>query len=229
MRNHQAGPRQPLPEPERPWPERPWPGRPLPQRPTPPPPQPAPPGGPVHHVAPSTGPDPVLERLLDERIVHLGRELDDDAAERAVTQLLLLGSLDPRRDITLHLTTLSGSAAAGLAVYDTLRTVGPDVATRAVGLVGSVGALLLAAGTPGKRRALPHARIQLRHPSAGGAGLDPAARAAVGDQLRQEAVELLARHTGRTPEAVAADLTAQRWLTAPEAAAYGLVDQVMEA
>lgn len=232
MRSHQPGPPAPRPDPEHPQPKRPWPERPVPHRPEPAPPPPAaplpPPGGPTLYPTPPAGPDPVLDRLLDERIVYLGRESDDAAADRLITQLLLLAALDPRRDITLQLNTTTGTAMAGLAVYDTLRTLGPDVATRAVGLVGSLGTLLLAAGAPGKRTALPHARILLRLPSAGGPG-DPALRAGIGGQLRQEMTELLARHTGRPVATVTADLAAERWLTAPEAAAYGLVDRVIEA
>ncbi len=125
--------------------------------------------------------------------------------------------------ITLHVGALGGSTAAGLAVYDTLRSIGPVVVTRAVGLVGAVGSLLLAAGTPGQRHALPHARILLRQPSAGGA-----AAVGLGGELRSELTGLLARHTGRPPAAVEADLAAGRRLTAPEAVAYGLVDGVVE-
>ncbi len=170
MHLHHPGPPEPPPAPE---PQRPWPGYPLPPRPEPrpaPPPlprAPLPPPGPVHHIGLVTGPDPVLERLLDERIVYLGGELDDAAGDAVVGRLLLLGALDPRREITLHVATPGGSVTAAMAVYDTLRTVGPEVATRAVGLVGLVGALLLAAGTPGKRLASPHARFLLRAPQLG--------------------------------------------------------------
>jgi ATP-dependent Clp protease protease subunit len=184
----------------------------------------------VHHIGLVTGPDPVLERLLDERIVYLGGELDDAAADAVVGRLLLLGALDPRREITLHVATPGGSVTAATAVYDTLRTVGPEVATRAVGLVGLVGSLLLAAGTPGKRLASPHARFLLRPPQLGSpGGADPAARTEFGRQLRQEMLGLLARHTGRTAAEVEADVAAERRLTASEAVAYGLVDGVIGA
>jgi ATP-dependent Clp protease protease subunit len=184
----------------------------------------------VHHIGLVTGPDPVLDRLLDERIVYLGGELDDAAGDAVVSRLLLLGALDPRREITLHVATPGGSVTAAMAVHDTLRTVGPDVATRAVGLVGLAGALLLAAGTPGRRLTSPHARFLLRAPRlGGGGGADPASRTELGRQLRQELLGLLARHTGRTPAAVEADVAAERRLTAPEAVAYGLVDEVIGA
>ena len=218
--------------PPRPEPEHPWPEYPRPPRPAPAPPRPAPAlppiGGPTVLPVPPTDPDPVLDRLLDERILYLGREPDATDADRIISRLLLLAALDPRRDITLHLNTTAGSATAGMAVYDTLRSAGPDVATRAIGLVGSLGTLLLAAGTPGKRTALPHARILLRLPSAGGPG-DHAVRGGIAGQLRQEMTGLLARHTGRPVDAVAADLAAERWLSAPEAVEYGLVDAVIEA
>lgn len=168
-------------------------------------------------------PDPLLERLLDERIVQLAGELDDVAADRAVGRLQLLAALDPRRGVTLHLGVRGGSAAAGLAVHDTLRSIGPAVATQAVGVVGPVGALLLAAGEPGHRRVLAHARIRLGQPAAG----DPALPAEVGQWLRAQAAELLARHTGRTPAELAAELAADRWLTATDAVAFGLADEVL--
>jgi ATP-dependent Clp protease protease subunit len=185
----------------------------------------------MHHIGFVTGPDPVLERLLDERIVYLGGELDDAAADAVVSRLLLLGALDPRREITVHVATPGGSVTAAMAVYDTLRTVGPDVATRAVGLVGLVGSLLVAAGTPGQRLASPHARFLLRAPTPGSpsGGTGPAARTEIGRQLRQELLGLLARHTGRTAAEVEADVAAERRLTASEAVAYGLVDGVIGA
>jgi ATP-dependent Clp protease, protease subunit len=236
MHLHRPGPPEPPPAPE---PQRPWPGYPLPPRPEPLPTRPPapsplprsplPPAGPVHHFGLVAGPDPVLERLLDERIVYLGGELDDAAGDAVVSRLLLLGALDPRREITVHVATPGGSVAAAMAVHDTLRTVGPDVATRAVGLVGLAGALLLAAGTPGRRLAAPHARFLLRAPRLGSpaGGADPATRTEIGRQLRQELLGLLARHTGRTPAAVEADVAAERRLTAPEAVAYGLVNGVI--
>lgn len=238
MPAHHPGPPQPPPhrdpprrDPGRPWPEPPDPERPLPPRPAPRPATPLPaPGGPTLHPAGPAGPDPLLDRLLDERIIYVGHELDDTAADRVITQLLLLGALEPHRDVTLQLNALGGSVTAGLAVYDTLRALGGGLTTRAIGLVGPVTALLLAAGTPGRRHACPHARILLATPGAGSGGVgDPAVRAGVVGPQRQQMTELLARHAGRSVDAVSADLTAQRWLTAPEALEYGLVDVVIEA
>jgi ATP-dependent Clp protease protease subunit len=188
------------------------------------------PGGLAVHPAAPAGPDPLLDRLLDERIVYLGGDLDDAAADRVIAQLLLLGALEPHRDITVQLNARGGSAAAGLAVHDTLRGLGVQVATRAIGLLGPVAALLLAAGTPGRRHALPHARILLAVPGAGAAGAgNSAARAGVVGAQRRQVAELLARYTGRPVDAASADLVAERRLSAPEALEYGLVDVVIEA
>ena len=130
--------------------------------------------------------------------------------------------MDPRRDITVYLSVPGGAASAALAVYDTLQTVAPDVATCAVGLVGSVGQFLLTAGSAGKRSALPHARILLRRPPGGGGP------ASIGEQLRTEIVELVARHSGQPVDTVARDAAAERWFTAAQAVEYGLVDRVLE-
>jgi ATP-dependent Clp protease protease subunit len=217
-----AEPHRPEPCPD---PDRPSPGRPTPPRPTPPPPQPLPPApqGPVPHPLPGT--DAVRDRLLDERIVYLGGELDDAAADRLISELLLLAAVEPRRDITLYLNSTGGTAGAALAVYDTLRSAAPDVATCAVGLVGPVGTLLLAAGTAGKRSALPHARILLRRPARSGAS----AAAGIAQELRAEIVGLLVAHSGPAVATVLAEAAAERWLTATEALAHGLIDHIREA
>ncbi len=180
------------------------------------------------YPVPLLGPDPVLERLLDERIVYVGGELDDAVAHRVITRLLLLSALDPRRDITLALNSMGGSVIAAMAVHDTMRTVSPDVATLAVGLVGDGAQLLLTAGAAGKRQVLPHARILLRKPVAGfvGAATDAAIRAGVGEQLRRETIGLIARYSGRPVESVEADSTAERWFTPAEAVDHGLADTV---
>jgi ATP-dependent Clp protease, protease subunit len=202
-----------------------------PGRPRPASPQPLPPAlsGPVPVAVGTVAADPVLERLLDERIVYVAGELDDAAADRVIPQLLLLGALDPRRDIVLYLSTAGGSATAALAVHDTMRAVAADVATRAVGVVGAAGAVLLAAGTAGKRAALPHARILLHHPATAIVGPAAAAggRAGLGAQLRREITELTAGHCGRPIDAVDADAEAGRWFPATEAVEYGLVDGVL--
>jgi ATP-dependent Clp protease, protease subunit len=221
-------PRPPFPPP----PPLPYPPEP-PRRPTPPPAQPRPPvGGPVLYaelpVAPGT--DPLLDKLLDERIVYVGREVDDETANRVSSQLLLLAARDPERDITMYINSPGGSVTAGMAVYDTMRLIQPDVATWAVGIAASTGQFLLSAGAPGKRYALPHSRILMRQPSAGSGGrtIDVAIRAGVYAEMKREIAEITARHTGQTVETIIADSHRDRWFTAPEAQAYGLVDHVVE-
>jgi ATP-dependent Clp protease protease subunit len=171
----------------------------------------------------------VLDRLLEERIVFLGREVDDEIANRITAQLLLLAAQDPGRDITMYINSPGGSVTAGMAVYDTMRLIRPDVATWAVGFAASMGQFLLTAGTPGKRHALPHARILMHQPSAGigGHATDIAIRAGVYGQMKREIAEITARHTGQTVETITADSDRDRWFTAAEAQAYGLVDHVV--
>ena len=172
------------------------------------------------------GTDPLLDKLLEERIVFVGRELDDETANRISEQLLLLAAQDPERDITMYINSPGGSVTAGMAVYDTMRLIRPDVATWAVGIAGQ---FLLSAGAPGKRYALPHARILMRQPSAGSGGrtIDVAIRAGVYAEMKRELAEITARHTGQSVETIIADSDRDRWFTASQAQAYGLVDHVM--
>ena len=172
--------------------------------------------------------DPVVERLFAERIVYLAGEVDDAAAHRVTAQLLLLAADDPARDITLYVNSPGGSVTAGMAIYDTMQLVAPDVATWAVGFAASTGQFLLTAGAPGKRHALPHARILMHQPSArlGGTASDVTIRAGVFSALKTEIAELTAQHTGQPVETVTADADRDRWFTAEEAKAYGLVDHV---
>jgi ATP-dependent Clp protease protease subunit len=171
----------------------------------------------------------VIERLLEERIVFLGREVDDEIANRIIAQLLLLAAQEPERDITMYINSPGGSVTAGMAIYDTMRLIRPDVATWAVGFAASMGQFLLTAGTPGKRYALPHARVLMHQPSAGigGQATDIAIRAGVYGQMKREIAEITARHTGQTVETITADSDRDRWFTAAEAQAYGLVDHVV--
>ena len=173
--------------------------------------------------------DAVYERLLRERIVFLGREVDDVIANQLCAQMLLLAAEDPTRDIHLYVNSPGGSVTAGLAVYDTMRFIPCDVATYAMGMAASMGQFLLTAGTPGKRYALPHARILMHQPSAGlgGSATDVAIRAGVFGAMKREIAELTARHTGQSVETVTADADRDRWFTAEEARAYGLVDHVV--
>ncbi|MDT7701720.1 MAG: ATP-dependent Clp protease, protease subunit [Pseudonocardiales bacterium] len=181
---------------------------------------------PTHLLAPAAGASADLrERLLARRIVLLGGEIDDEAALRVVGELLLLADEDPRTDIRLCLTSPGGSVTAALAIHDAMRSVTPDVATRAVGLTASAAQVLLTAGAAGKRSAAAHARIVLRRPSArsDGRGPVPADVLAV---YRWECAEITARHSGRSVDEVLADTEAERWFTAEEAVGAGLVDRV---
>jgi len=170
--------------------------------------------------------DAVLDRLFGERIVYVGGEIDDDAAHHVTTQLLLLAADDPGRDIALYLNSPGGSITAGMAIHDTMQLVPPDVTTWAVGLTASTAQFLLTAGAPGKRYALPHARIVLHQPSAASGGTTAGLRAPVFGAMKREIAELTARHSGQPVETVTADADRERWFDAEEARAYGLVDHV---
>ncbi len=173
--------------------------------------------------------DSVSERLLRERIIILGSEVRDTNANEITAQLLLLAAEDPDKDITLYINSPGGSVTAGMAIYDTMTLIEPDVATTAMGLAASMGQFLLTAGTPGKRAALPHARILMHQPSAGvgGTAADIAIQADMLNQSKQEMAELIAQHTGQTVERIIADSDRDRWFTAAEALEYGFIDKVI--
>ncbi|OLF16600.1 ATP-dependent Clp protease proteolytic subunit [Actinophytocola xanthii] len=173
--------------------------------------------------------DSVYERLLRERIVFLGSEVDDEIANRITAQLLLLAAEDPEKDITFYINSPGGSVTAGMAIYDTMELIEPDVATWAMGLAASMGQFLLSSGTPGKRYALPHARIMMHQPSAGvgGTASDIAIRAEVYAKWKLEMAKITAEQTGRTVEQITEDADRDRWFTAEEARDYGFVDHVV--
>ena len=173
--------------------------------------------------------DSVYERLLRERIVFLGSEVDDDIANRITAQLLLLAAEDPEKDITFYINSPGGSVTAGMAIYDTMQLIEPDVATWGLGLAASMGQFLLASGTPGKRYALPHTRVMMHQPSAGigGTASDIAIRAEVYAKWKYEMAVITAEQTGQTVEKVTADADRDRWFTAEEAKDYGFVDHVV--
>jgi ATP-dependent Clp protease protease subunit len=176
-----------------------------------------------------SGGDPVRDRLLVERIVVLGQPVDDDVATRISSELLLLAAEDPTSDINLYINSPGGSVTAGMAIYDTMQLVGPDVSTWALGFAASMGQFLLSGGAAGKRYALPNARVLMHQPSAGLSGVqsDIAVQAAAFGSMKRRIAELTARHTGQTVEQVTADSDRDRWFTAEEARAYGLVDHVV--
>jgi ATP-dependent Clp protease protease subunit len=173
--------------------------------------------------------DSVYERLLRERIVFLGSEVDDEIANRITAQLLLLAAEDPEKDITFYINSPGGSVTAGMAIYDTMQLVEPDVQTWAMGLAASMGQFLLSSGTPGKRYALPHARIMMHQPSAGigGTASDIAIRAEVYAKWKLEMAQITAEQTGQLLEKVTADADRDAWFTAEEAREYGFIDHVV--
>jgi ATP-dependent Clp protease protease subunit len=173
--------------------------------------------------------DSVYERLLQERIVVLGSEVNDEVANRITAQLLLLAAEDPEKDIRFYINSPGGSVTAGFAIYDTMQLIEPDVATYAMGLAASMGQFLLSSGTPGKRYALPHARILMHQPSAGvtGTASDIAIQAQVFSRWKRELAEITAQQTGQTVEQIIADGDRDRWFTAEEAKEYGFVDAVL--
>jgi ATP-dependent Clp protease protease subunit len=174
--------------------------------------------------------DSVYDRLLRERIIFLGQPVDDPIANQISAQLLLLAAEDPKRDIHLYINSPGGSVTAGMAIYDTMQLVECDVATFAMGLAASMGQFLLSSGAPGKRYALPHARILMHQPSAGigGTASDIAIQAEQYKLTKREMAELIAQQTGQTVEQVERDSDRDRWFTAAQAKDYGFVDEVIE-
>ncbi len=173
--------------------------------------------------------DSVSERLLRERIIILGSEVRDTNANEITAQLLLLAAEDPEKDITLYINSPGGSVTAGMAIYDTMMLIEPDVATTAMGLAASMGQFLLTAGAKGKRAALPHTRILMHQPSAGvgGTAADIAIQADMLIKSKQELTELQSQHTGQSIERIAIDQDRDRWFTAQEALEYGFIDKVV--
>ncbi|WP_432488431.1 ClpP family protease [Kineococcus sp. SYSU DK018] len=171
----------------------------------------------------------VFSRLLSERIVFLGGEIDDGVANVVIAQLLHLASEDPTADVSVYVNSPGGSATALMAIYDTMRFVQPDVATFCVGQAASAAAVLLAAGAPGKRSVLEHSRVLLHQPSGGaqGTAADLQIRAKEVLRLRGEIEQVLSRHTGHTVERLRADLDRDLVLPAAEAVAYGVADRVV--
>jgi len=174
--------------------------------------------------------DQMTARLLHQRIIVLGQEVDDPIANRLCGQLLLLSAEDPRAPISLYINSPGGSVSAGLAIYDTMRLIPNEVSTLALGLAGSMGQFLLTAGTPGKRFCLPHAQV-LMHQGSAGFGGTAADVEIYADQLERIGALLLrltAEHTGQPYETVELDSRRDRWFTAEEARDYGLIDQILD-
>lgn len=173
--------------------------------------------------------DHIYNRLLRERIIFLGSEVRDENANAICAQLLLLAAEDPDRDINLYINSPGGSVSAGMAIYDTMQFVKPDIVTVAMGFAASMGQFLLTAGSPGKRYALPHSRILMHQPSGGmgGSASDIRIQAEQMLYVKREMARLIAQHTGRSLEDIERDSDRDRYFTAEEAKEYGFVDHVV--
>jgi ATP-dependent Clp protease protease subunit len=172
----------------------------------------------------------IYSRLLNERIIFLGTPVDDQIANLIVAQLLHLESDDPDKDISLYINSPGGSIYAGLAIYDTMQFIKPDVTTICFGMAMSMGSLLLAGGAPGKRLSLPNARILIHQPSGGyqGQSADIEIQAREILDLRQRMDEIYAQHTGQPIERVHNDMDRDRYFTPDQAVEYGLIDKIIK-
>jgi len=173
--------------------------------------------------------DSIYNRLLKDRIIWLGSEVRDENANAICAQLMLLAAEDPDKDIYLYINSPGGSITAGMAIYDTMQYIQPDVATVAVGLAASMGQFLLSSGAKGKRYATPHARIMMHQPSGGVAGTatDVRINAQLIMHMKKVLSELTAEQTGQPLETILKDNDRDNWFTAEEALEYGFVDQVV--
>lgn len=171
----------------------------------------------------------VFSRLMMDRIIFMGEAVNDYVANIVTAQLLFLESTDRVRDIQMYINSPGGSVYAGLGIYDTMQFIGPDVATICTGMAASMGAVLLCAGEKGKRTALKHSRIMLHQPSGaiGGQASDIQVTAKEIRKIKHELYEIIANHSGQPIEKVAADCDRDYWMTADEAKAYGVVDEVL--
>ncbi|CAN5436968.1 ATP-dependent Clp protease proteolytic subunit [soil metagenome] len=169
------------------------------------------------------------DRLLHQRIIVLGQQVDDEIANTICAELLLLSAEDPGRDISLYINSPGGSVSAGLAIYDTMQLIPNDVSTLAMGLAASMGQFLLTCGAPGKRFALPNSRILLHQGSAGigGSAVDIEIQAENLEHMKNVMMRITAEHTGQSVERVERDALRDRWFTAEEAVEYGFVDAVL--
>ena len=171
----------------------------------------------------------IFSRLLKDRIIFLDEEVNDVSAGLVVAQLLFLESEDPDKDINLYINSPGGSVTAGMAIYDTMQYIKPDVSTICIGMAASMGAFLLSGGTKGKRYALPNAEIMIHQPSGGAQGQETEIRI-VAEQIlktRNKLNEILAANTGKDLEVIARDTERDNYMTAAEAKEYGLIDEVI--
>ena len=171
----------------------------------------------------------IYQRLLWQRILVLGDELKDENANALCAQLLLLNAEDPKADISLYINSPGGSVSAGLAIYDTMSFISNDVATYAMGLVASMGQVLLACGAPGKRFSLPHARIMMHQPlgGMGGTATDIKIQAEQSILAKKDLARLISERTGQPLDRIETDFDRDRWFTADQALDYGIIDKVL--
>jgi len=172
----------------------------------------------------------IYSRLLRERVIFIGTPIDDQIANLVVAQLIHLESDDPDKDIAIYINTPGGHVYAGLAIYDTMQFIKPDIQTTCVGIAMSMGSLLLAGGTPGKRFALPNSRILIHQPSGGfqGQATDIEIQAREALELRSRVDGIYAKHTRKSVEQVHEDMERDRFFTSEQAVEYGLIDQVLQ-
>jgi len=173
----------------------------------------------------------IYSRLLKDRIIFIGTPVDDNVANIIIAQLLFLQMENPDKDVSVYINTPGGSVTSGLAIYDTMQFIKPDVNTYCMGQAASLGALLLAAGTKGKRHALPHSRIMIHQPWGGvqGAASDISIQAQEILKLKEKLNQILAKHTGQSIEKISKDSDRDYFMSAEEAKAYGIVDEVVTA
>jgi ATP-dependent Clp protease protease subunit len=173
----------------------------------------------------------IYSRLLKERIIFLGADLDDTTADLVMAQLIFLEYEDSEKDITIYINSPGGIVTSGLAIYDTIQYIKPDVSTICIGQAASMGAILLAAGTKGKRFALPHSRIMLHQPigGAGGQAADIAIHAREIMRVKQTLNEIIQKHTGQELSVIARDTDRNFFMSAEEAKQYGIVDEILTA
>jgi ATP-dependent Clp protease protease subunit len=173
----------------------------------------------------------IYSRLLKERIIFLGSEIDDVTADLVMAQLIFLEYEDSEKDITIYINSPGGVVSSGLAIYDTIQYIKPDVSTICIGQAASMGAILLAAGTKGKRFALPHSRVMLHQPigGVGGQAADIAIHAREIVRVKQSLNGILQKHTGQEPKIIARDTDRNFYMSAEEAKNYGLVDEILTA
>lgn len=171
----------------------------------------------------------IYSRLLKERIIFLGEEVNEHTANLVVAQLLHLAYEDPKADISLYINSPGGSVYDGLAIYDTMQFIKPDVATYGIGLQASMGAFLLSSGTKGKRHALPNARVMIHQPSSGTSGkiTDQEITLREGIYLKKRLNEILAKNTGQKLSKIEKDVDRDFWMSAEESVKYGIVDKVV--